>query len=293
MDWKKTTGILALIAIIVLAGSVATEARLAPPGVQHDRQAVVNEAYYAVAGIPYSYPPSNVGQWNYLLSDVGAYWRTRDNWTVRYPPDSCMTDNNDDRLRDLFLAGNLPAYGFAGGVGRGGQCKYFANLLLYRAGVANVDPMPTYLGLQEQSRSSGYAKPGDVLFRQNYHTAIVTQILRGDPNEGTVTGVQVVDSNWVNGKGNEIIGMHNYYDSELSIYSIWTGAPYYHGTIPNKELSADLNCDNKVNLADYAILMSFWEKDPSGANSCQSPDINQDGKVNLADFSIMMSLWTG
>jgi hypothetical protein len=58
-------------------------------------------------------------------------------------------------------------------------------------------------------------------------------------------------------------------------------------------LSADLNCDGSVNLADHAILMSFWGKDPSGANSCQSPDINQDGKVNLADQSIMMSQWTG
>jgi hypothetical protein len=62
--------------------------------------------------------------------------------------------------------------------------------------------------------------------------------------------------------------------------------------VPNKELSADLNCDGNVNLADHAILMSFWEKDPSGADSCQSPDINQDGKVNLADQSIMMSQWT-
>jgi hypothetical protein len=57
-------------------------------------------------------------------------------------------------------------------------------------------------------------------------------------------------------------------------------------------LSADLNCDGKVNLTDSAILLSFWNKDPSGATSCKNPDINQDGKVNLADFSVMMSQWT-
>jgi hypothetical protein len=56
-------------------------------------------------------------------------------------------------------------------------------------------------------------------------------------------------------------------------------------------VAADLNCDGKVNLADFGILLSFWEKDPSGAGSCKSPDINQDGAVNLTDFSIMMSYW--
>lgn len=59
-----------------------------------------------------------------------------------------------------------------------------------------------------------------------------------------------------------------------------------------EKLSADLNCDGSVNLADAAILLSFWNKDPSGATSCQSPDINQDGNVNLADFAIIMSQWT-
>ena len=57
-------------------------------------------------------------------------------------------------------------------------------------------------------------------------------------------------------------------------------------------LSADLNCDGSVNLTDAAILMSFWNKDPSEATSCKSPDINQDGAVNLTDFGIMMSQWT-
>ncbi len=62
--------------------------------------------------------------------------------------------------------------------------------------------------------------------------------------------------------------------------------------IKEEKLSADLNCDGKINLADAAILLSFWNKNPSGATSCKSPDINQDGKVNLADFSIIMSQWT-
>jgi surface antigen len=69
----------------------------------------------------------------------------------------------------------------------------------------------------------------------------------------------------------------------------WLRSPTVKG---GRYLSADLNCDGSVNLADSAILMSFWGKDPSGANSCQSPDINQDGNVNLTDYAIMMSQWT-
>ena len=57
-------------------------------------------------------------------------------------------------------------------------------------------------------------------------------------------------------------------------------------------LSADLDCNGSVNLTDYSILMSFWHKDPSGYNSCQSPDIDKDGDVDLPDASILMSQWT-
>ena len=56
--------------------------------------------------------------------------------------------------------------------------------------------------------------------------------------------------------------------------------------------TADLDCNGSVNLTDYSILMSFWHKDPSGYNSCQSPDIDKDGDVDLPDASILMSQWT-
>jgi hypothetical protein len=58
------------------------------------------------------------------------------------------------------------------------------------------------------------------------------------------------------------------------------------------DLSADLNCDNKVNLCDFSILMSYWGTNGSGATSRRSPDINQDGIVDIIDYSIMMSQWT-
>ena len=237
MDRMKVGVLLAMAITIALVATVASaEARMAPQGVQYDRQAIVLEAYYAVTGSQHYCPyvgsgdsDRRIGRYNYLLSDVGAYWHTRENrWASRYP-DWAVSSNSDNRLRRLLLAGNLPAYGLAGGVGRGGQCKYFANLVLYRAEVAGADPMPRYADLQ--GRSSRYARPGDVLFKQNPpHTALVVRVLRGNPDSGTVTGVQVVDSNWVgnSGRNSEIIGIHNYYGSQLSYYRVWSGAPYYN-----------------------------------------------------------------
>lgn len=52
-------------------------------------------------------------------------------------------------------------------------------------------------------------------------------------------------------------------------------------------LGADLNCDSKVNLIDFSILLYWWDR--------ENPDIdmNKDRIVDLVDFSIMMYHWTG
>lgn len=56
---------------------------------------------------------------------------------------------------------------------------------------------------------------------------------------------------------------------------------------PDTDLTADLNRDGKVNLADFSILLFHWgASDPTA-------DINDDGDVGLADFSIMLFQWTG
>jgi hypothetical protein len=63
--------------------------------------------------------------------------------------------------------------------------------------------------------------------------------------------------------------------------------PFVIGQGSSKFLTADLNRDGKVNLADFSMLLFYWgSRGPTG-------DINEDGKVNLADFSIMLSQWTG
>ncbi len=48
---------------------------------------------------------------------------------------------------------------------------------------------------------------------------------------------------------------------------------------------ADLNCDRKVDIIDFSILMFYWNTTDPRA------DINQDGRVNIIDFSIMMANW--
>lgn len=51
----------------------------------------------------------------------------------------------------------------------------------------------------------------------------------------------------------------------------------------------DLNCDGKVNLVDFSILLFYWKKrDPENARA----DINADGIVNIRDLSILLFWWT-
>ncbi len=53
---------------------------------------------------------------------------------------------------------------------------------------------------------------------------------------------------------------------------------------------ADLNCDGRVYLIDFSILLFYWDQtNPANART----DINGDGRVGLVDFSIMLFNWTG
>ncbi len=51
----------------------------------------------------------------------------------------------------------------------------------------------------------------------------------------------------------------------------------------------DINCDGKVNLSDFSILLFFWKKtNPSNARA----DINANGVVDIRDLSILLFWWT-
>lgn len=56
------------------------------------------------------------------------------------------------------------------------------------------------------------------------------------------------------------------------------------------KVSADINCDGKVNLVDFSIMLYFWQTtNPANPRA----DINGDTKVNETDFSILLFYWTG
>jgi hypothetical protein len=55
-------------------------------------------------------------------------------------------------------------------------------------------------------------------------------------------------------------------------------------------IRSDLNCDGRVNLTDFSILLFYWNQaNPANARA----DINRSGVVDLTDFSIMLYDWTG
>ena len=66
-----------------------------------------------------------------------------------------------------------------------------------------------------------------------------------------------------------------------------TPIPTATPTPPRSCRRSDLNCDGKVNLTDFSILLYHW------GTSHKTGDINEDGRVNLTDFSIMLYDWTG
>jgi len=96
-------------------------------------------------------------------------------------------------------------------------------------------------------------------------------------------------SNWqVNiGPSDYVVGTNTLY-AYLSRSLLADSVNSYSLTLTvNNCRRSDLNCDGRVNLTDFSILLYYW-------NSHHAPaDISGDGTVNLIDFSIMMFDWTG
>jgi len=62
--------------------------------------------------------------------------------------------------------------------------------------------------------------------------------------------------------------------------------------------SLDLNCDNKINVQDFAIILSFWGKqsdlDSYQNNACaisKNIDFDFDTEVGEGDIGILLSSW--
>jgi hypothetical protein len=240
---RKIGNVLAAICLAIIMFAPVAEARLS----NNNRRAVVLEAFYALR-------PSHDGScdkftsdgkclsnWNYLANDLNAYNYMKSayssgcfasDWAV--PGDPCPN----------FISGpmasfysNVGSYGYGtfggpyGNIGHGGQCRFFANLLVYRSG-SYMLTFPSYAAMWGNVETNlTKAVEGDILTSYPpYHTAIVVEIKR---TGSTVTGLDVIDSNWIpdiSGGNREVIGRH-----VISVtaqppggtWGIWKGVPYY------------------------------------------------------------------
>lgn len=175
------------------------------------RDAVILESWHALS--PLNDGQSNqadpncqwlVGEWNYLYNDLNAFSTVR-GW---YGGDASVHSEftNTWHYGLYWPFGQYDCRWYKNGwlpddnVGRGGQCKFFANLVVYRSG-AYQRRLPAYPDMWSRATHIGWVRPGDVILTYNNgarnHVAIVVGILSGNPNNGTVSAVDVVDSNYV------------------------------------------------------------------------------------------------
>jgi hypothetical protein len=162
------------------------------------------------------YPSEDLGAWTSLRQ---AYGRNL----------SCRADSN---ALNLYPPCNLTygsaepsAYEVQNGWYKGGQCKAFVNLVIYRSGVYHGDSWG-FRTLPSDDRipalaDAPLAKPGtleagDVLRMPYGHAAIVVRVL--DANQAVV-----IDSNWMGGNGWEntathVMGFSGYGASNLGNY---------------------------------------------------------------------------
>ncbi len=81
--------------------------------------------------------------------------------------------------------------------------------------------------------------------------------------------------------------------SEISPYSAEVAFKVGTKNVPFADTGqcriADFNCDGRVNLIDFSILL-YWHH---RANPLEKVDLKPDGKIDLVDFSILAYHWTG
>jgi len=222
--WKA---LLAIILLIVL--STTASARLA----DNDRDAIVYEAMYALreSNTNGQFAGNVNSNWSYIASDKDAYE------IIKNRLKSYSSVWTDKRSKENSFYSHIDNYSCYDGIGRGGQCLYFANLLAYRS-KADTNGFNSYINMEKNIKNVSFARPGDVIFTRNEwknskidHTAVVVMIKEGDSDAGTVTSLHVVDSNWCAGGTCEIIKCHILKGTTLAKYKIYTGVPYYKPVI--------------------------------------------------------------
>lgn len=183
-----------------VAGKIGNDARMA----------IVYECWYALRQYYLSHP-NDEGPHGH--PDIGGM--TVSNWN--YPASDTVAFNDVRRRYGYYSTvsssfGTSNSYALKGGYGRGGQCTFFATLIIRRA--TGRTPSWSFYGSTRGGALTDVrnAQPGDIIVaNRNYtgapynHVAIVVKRLGG--------GLDVVDSNWVGYRSYPI--RSGYPDSEL------------------------------------------------------------------------------
>ncbi len=236
---RRTIAVLAVLTSPLLATDA--DARLS----QNDRRAVVLEAFYALrpsydGGSDTTIGVNCAGSWNYLVDDLHAYDFLKkvygcnaSLWRVHWDVSGCWGDGPTSFFDNPWGYGYGEYGGSFGPVGRGGQCKFFANLILYRSG-ADQRIFPYWPDMWDSSTDDfGRVREGDVILTYGQgitnHVAVVVEIKH---DWWGISGLDVIDSNWLTDNGQpdrEVIGRHLLPLKKLQkYYRIWTGAAYYN-----------------------------------------------------------------
>lgn len=214
----------ALAIVAIMASSIAVEARIGPPGAQYDRQAMIEEAYFAVTGVVGSHPTTQtLGQWNYMTYDIPAQNIIIGRLTPAYAGWTTPVTYDANHPN-----GYVPN-GYYQNIGRGGQCLFFVNLLLYRSEADRRDYTSgtcnycwSYIEAHSVAIDSVRPKAGDVVFRPRslgQHIAVVVY-RSGDT-------VRIAESNYL---GDEYASLRPTTITWLNNngYKVYTGVSYYN-----------------------------------------------------------------
>lgn len=202
------------------------EARIGPSGAQYDRQAMIEEAYFAVTGIVGSHPTTQtLSQWNYMTYDIPAQniiinriGSGNAGWTT-------PIDNN-----------GYVSNGYYQNIGRGGQCLFFVNLLLYRSEADrraaygdncnycwyNIDSIESHSVAIDSTRP----KAGDIVFRPRSHEVRhIAVVVARSGND-----VWIVESNYLGALGGEVASLRQTTTGWLTqnYYRVYTDTSYYN-----------------------------------------------------------------
>lgn len=211
--------IIGLLFVAIFAVVMPAEARLAPAGNQYDREAMIKEAWFALTQQATPYGPfqqGTLGYWNYLAYDV--------------PSDRNVASRfgNNPTFVGFTATGVIngdTSKGYFDGAGRGGQCLYFVNLLLYRseADRRQYDPDRVrhyyWPDINKQAADISTVRAGDVIFIPSTHAALAVR-RSGD-------SVSIIESNY---KKPEKISYRytTIQDLQSSGYKVYTGVDYYN-----------------------------------------------------------------